>query len=226
MARIHYRGFSLGEWVMSRCSAASYTCRATRTESHMIPPPPPLHTHAHTYTLFLEALRWSWWFQKDRRRRTPSGSPTITSPLPAAASNRPRVLPSFRPSQKSLQYFSKRKHLGVGGVLTGEEKVVLCWWWGGGGVEATVRRSQRASQCGVTWRCPWCWNLEMTLSTVLKCGEAEPPCTYSVHTVPCESWTHRSGEYPPSASDNMLAREVQYFSGITADEAHAAELLR
>lgn len=165
MARIHYRGFSLGEWVMSRCSAASYTCRATRTESHMIPPPPPSsYTRPHIYT-FLEALRWSWWFQKDRRRRTPSGSPTITSPLPAAASNRPRVLPSFRPSQKSLQYFSKRKHLGVGGVLTGEEKVVLCWWGGRkqqfGAANAPVSAEWPGAVRGAgiwRWRCPRCWN--------------------------------------------------------------------
>lgn len=101
-------------------------------------------------------MRWSWWFQKDRRRRTPSGSPTITSPLPAAASNRPRVLPSFRPSQKSLQYFSKRKHVGVGGVLTGEEKVVLCWWGGSNSSAQPTRQSVRS---------------DLALSVVLKSGD-------------------------------------------------------
>lgn len=61
---------------------------------------------------------------------------------------------------------------------------------------ATVRRSLCIRRCGLTWCCPRCSNVEVTLSAVLKCGEAKPLYIYTVHAVPSEGSSNYYS-YPP-----------------------------
>ena len=152
------------------------------------------HTHTHTYTLCFEASRWSWSFRKDRRMREspPDGESTAIrcEHLQRAAQS------SYRVFNRSV--ISPFIHHGItAGVCV---CVCVCLFFSreGGGKECVCvgggSNSFKPPQQHQSVR------TDLALSTVLKCGEAEPMCTYTVHTVPWTGGLIYSGPPAPPIS--------------------------